>query len=182
MTIYHSMAPTWHALFKSMEVMLRYQVPSFNKTLFEVLESLLYNRVPTNTSVKPIPHMLDGVKVENHCWPFHLLKVQFSQNSSGDVHYMSPGIVMHDYEFRANNVCSNQHMLYQYLLGVLHSGKITTDDYKIRTAINTDATPHHHRTLPESVAFLDNIWHVLLTMASPHTLMLTYQILQNTFP
>ena len=36
--------------------------------------------------------------------------------------------------------------------------------------INTDATSHHHRTLSESVAFLNNIWHVLFTMVSPYTL------------
>jgi hypothetical protein len=54
-------------------------------------------------------------------------------------------------------------------IDVPRSSKITTDD-KFRTAINTDATPHHHRTLSESVAFLDNIWHVLFTTASPCTL------------
>jgi hypothetical protein len=48
------------------------------------------------------------------------------------------------------------------------SGKITTD--KTRTAMNTEAIPHHHRTLSESVIFLDYIWHVLLTTASPYTL------------
>jgi hypothetical protein len=41
---------------------------------------------------------------------------------------------------------------------------------KIHTAINTDATPHHDGTLSESVTFLDNIWHVLLTMAFPYML------------
>jgi hypothetical protein len=44
------------------------------------------------------------------------------------------------------------------------------DNDKIHTAINTDATPHHHRTLSKLVAFLDNIWHVLLTRASPYML------------
>ena len=84
---------------------------------------------------------------------------------------MIPGIVEHYYQFRANAVCSNQHMLKLYLLDVPRNGKITTDDDKIRTAINTDATPHHHRTLSESVAFLDNIWDVLLTTESPYTFM-----------
>ena len=56
------------------------------------------------------------------------------------------------------------------LLDVPHSGKITTDDDKIHMAIITNTTPHHNRTLAESVAFLDNIWHILLTMASPYTL------------
>ena len=50
------------------------------------------------------------------------------------------------------------------------SGKITTVDNKICTTINTDATPCHHRNLSESVAFLDNIWHVLLTMVSSYML------------
>jgi hypothetical protein len=40
------------------------------------------------------------------------------------------------------------------------------DDHKI----NTDTTLHHHRILSESVAFLDNIWHVLLTTEFPYTL------------
>jgi hypothetical protein len=43
------------------------------------------------------------------------------------------------------------------------------DDDKIRTVIDTDTTPHHHRTLSESVASLD-IWDVLLPTASPYTL------------
>jgi hypothetical protein len=67
--------------------------------------------MPTNTSVKPIPHILDGIKVRAHCWPFYLMNVQFLQDSSGDVRYMSPGIVVHEYEFRANTVCRYQHML-----------------------------------------------------------------------
>ena len=123
-----------------------------------------------NTSVKPILHMLDGIKVGTHCWLFHLLNVQISQDSSGDAPYMSPGIVVHEYEFRAHTICSNQCMLQQYLLYVPHSSKITMDDDKICMAINTDVTPHHHRTLSESVTFLDNIWYVLLTTASPNTL------------
>ena len=45
---------------------MRYQVPFFNKSLFEVLESLWWNRTPTNTSVKPTPHILDGIKVGTH--------------------------------------------------------------------------------------------------------------------
>ena len=102
-SIYHSLAPMWYVPYKLTEVMLRYQVPFFNKTLFEVLESLWRNRMHTNTSVKPILHMLDGIKVRTHCWPFHLLNVQLSQDSSG--------IVLHEYEFRANTICSNQHML-----------------------------------------------------------------------
>ena len=106
-SIYHSLAPTGHALYKSTEVTLWYQVPFFNKGLFEILESMV-NRTPTNTSVKPIPQILDGIKVRTHCWPFHLLNVQLSQDSSGDAHYVSPGIVVHKYEFRANTVCSNQ--------------------------------------------------------------------------
>jgi len=44
--IYHSLAPTWT------KVTLRYQDAFFNKSLFEVLESLWWNRTPTNTSVK----------------------------------------------------------------------------------------------------------------------------------
>jgi hypothetical protein len=110
-SIYHSFASIWHALYKSMEVTLRYQVPFFNESLFVVLESLWWNWTPTNTSVKPIPHMLNGIKVGTYCWLFHLLNFQFSQNSSGDAHYMSPGIVMHEYKFRANTICSNQYML-----------------------------------------------------------------------
>ena len=70
---------------------------------------------------------------------------------------MSPGIVVHEYEFRANTVISNHYMVYQYMPDVPRSGKITRDDGKIRTAINTEATLHHHRTLSESVTFLDNI-------------------------
>ena len=65
----------------------------------------------TNTSVKHIPFMLDVIKVGTHCWPFHLLNAQFSQDRSGDARYMIPGIVMHEYEFRANTICSNHHML-----------------------------------------------------------------------
>ena len=61
-------------------------------------------------------------------------------------------------------------MLYQYLIDVSHSGMITTDNDKIPTVINTVATPYHFRTLSESVNFLENIWHVLLTMMSPYTL------------
>jgi hypothetical protein len=94
MSIYHSLAAIWHAPNKSMDVMLWYQVPFFNKSLFEVLESLWWNRTPMNTSFKPIPHMLNGIKVWTHCCPFHLLNVQFSQDSSGDACYMSPGIVV----------------------------------------------------------------------------------------
>jgi hypothetical protein len=75
---------------KSTEVTFQYQVPFFNKSLFEVLKSLWWNRTPTNTSVKLIPHVLDGIKVWTHCWPFHLLNVQFSQDSSGDARYMHP--------------------------------------------------------------------------------------------
>ena len=47
-----------------------------------------------------------------------------------------------------------------------HAVAVSTDvprSGKICTAVNTDATQHHHKTLSESVAFLDNIWHVLLT-------------------
>jgi hypothetical protein len=109
--IYHSLIPTWYAPYKSTEVTLRYQVPLFNKNLFKVLESLWWNRTPKNTSVKPIPHMLDEIKVGTHCWSFHLLNVQLSQNSSGDARYMSQGIAMHEYDVRANIVCNNQNML-----------------------------------------------------------------------
>jgi hypothetical protein len=45
-----------------MEATLQYQVPFFNKSLFDVLETLWWNRRPTNTSVKPIPHMLDEIR------------------------------------------------------------------------------------------------------------------------
>ena len=90
MSIYDNMAPMWHAPYKSTEVTL--QVPFFNKSLFKVLKSLWWNKTPTNTSVKPILQMLDGIKVGTHCWPFHLLNVQFSQDSSGDACYMSPGL------------------------------------------------------------------------------------------
>ena len=99
------------SLYKPTEITLRYQVPFFNKSLFELLESLWWNRKSTNTSVKPIPHKLDGIKVGTHCWAFHLLNVQFSQDSSGDGCYVSPGIVVHEYEFRANTLYRNQHML-----------------------------------------------------------------------
>jgi hypothetical protein len=46
--------------------------------------------------------MLDGIKDGTHCWTFLLLNIQFSQDSSGDARYMSQGIVVHEYEFRAN--------------------------------------------------------------------------------
>ncbi|XP_068084363.1 zinc finger MYND domain-containing protein 10 [Anabrus simplex] len=80
-----------------MEVTLQYQFLFFNESLFKVLESLRWNTMPTNTAVNPIPHMLYGIEVGTHCWPVHLLNVQFSQDSSGDVRYMSPGIVVHEW-------------------------------------------------------------------------------------
>jgi hypothetical protein len=49
--IYHNFAPTWHALCKSTVVTLRYQVSFFKKSLFEVLESLWWDRTHMNTSV-----------------------------------------------------------------------------------------------------------------------------------
>ena len=67
MSIYHSLEPMWQALYRLTEVRLQYQVPFFNKSLFEVLESLWWNRTHMNTSGKPIPHMLDGIKVRTHC-------------------------------------------------------------------------------------------------------------------
>ena len=112
--------------------------------------------MPTNTSVTPIPQMLKGIKVRTHCWPFHLLNVQFSQDSSGYARYMSPGIVVHEYKFRANIVCSICSM---YPTAV-RLPRTTTRSVR---PSNTGATPPYHRTLSESVAFLDNIWHALLT-------------------
>jgi len=167
-SIYHCLAPTWHAPYKLTEVTLRYQVPFFNKSLFKVLESLWWNRTPMNTSVKPLPHMFDGIKVGTHCWPFHHLNVQFLQDSSGDVRYMSPGLSCMSTNsgptpYAVTNTCCSS-------IDVPCSGKITMDDDKIRMAINTDATPHHHRTLSVSFAFLVNIWHVLLTTVSPYML------------
>jgi hypothetical protein len=106
-SIYHSLARMKHAPYKLTEVTVRYQVPFFNKKLFEVLESLWWNRTPTNISVKPIPHMFNWIKVGTHSWPFHLLNVQFSHDSSAEARYVSPDIVVQEYEFRANSCCGS---------------------------------------------------------------------------
>jgi hypothetical protein len=42
------------------------------------------------------PHMLNGIKIGTHCWSFHLLKVQFSQDRSGDERYMALSCISKD--------------------------------------------------------------------------------------
>ena len=96
-SIYHCLAPTRRAPYKSTVITLRNRVPFYNKCLFEVLESLWWKRTPTNTYVKPIPYILDGIEVGTHCWPFHLLNVLFSRDSSDDTRYISPGIIVNLY-------------------------------------------------------------------------------------
>jgi hypothetical protein len=87
-SIYHSLAPTWHAPYKSTEVTLRYQIPFFNKSRFEVLESLWWNRMPTNTLLSLSHTCSMGLTLE-----------------------LTTCIVVHEYEFRTNTICYSQHML-----------------------------------------------------------------------
>ena len=143
-SIYRSLAPTWPAPYKSTEVTLRYRVPFFNKSLFEVWRVCGVSGRPQTLLLSLSHSWLVGFSSgltagHSSSWMFSCRKTVLVMHVTWALALSCMSKNWGPTPYAVTNTCCNS-------IRCIRRSKITTADDKIRTAINTDATSHHHTT------------------------------------